>query len=165
HLTIAAVLGREFDVATLGAVAGTPAAEALATLSLPVSLRLAEPAESQGRFRFAHALIRETLYGDLSPAERARLHLDVARQLEELHRDSAEPPVAEIAYHYYHAAPLGYADQAALYCARGRARGPAARVRGRRRPLRARAGRALAARAARPPAPRAPAGARQRRAA
>src|SRR5581483_108350 len=118
HLTIAAVLGREFDVATLGAVAGTPAAEALATLSLPVSLRLAEPAESQGRFRFAHALIRETLYGDLSPAERARLHLDVARQLEELHRDSAEPPVAEIAYHYYHAAPLGYADQAALYSAR-----------------------------------------------
>jgi tetratricopeptide (TPR) repeat protein len=118
HLTIAAVLGRTFDVVALGAVARTSPGETLAALSTPTALRLIEPARSQGRFRFAHALIRETLYGDLSPAERARLHLEAGQALENLHRDAAEPPVAEIAFHYYHAAPLGHGERAAAYSAR-----------------------------------------------
>ncbi len=50
-----------------------------------------------GRFRFRHALLRDAVYQDLLPAERAGLHRDIAQTLEQ-----AERPVsaAECAYHW-----------------------------------------------------------------
>ena len=38
--------------------------------------------EAAGRYRFAHALIRETLYEALRPSQRARLHRHVGDAIE-----------------------------------------------------------------------------------
>ena len=40
--------------------------------------------DGEGRFAFRHALLREVLYDDLLPGERAELHLALARALERM---------------------------------------------------------------------------------
>jgi tetratricopeptide (TPR) repeat protein len=86
-----------------------PALAAHAVEELPLSL---------GRFRFAHALIRETLYDDLAPSSRAQLHRRVGRALETTTEGNLEPPFGEIAHHFFHAATLGDAALALEYAER-----------------------------------------------
>ena len=74
-LEVAAVAGRGFRVATLERAAGVPRAELLERLDEALALHLLAEAPEPGRsFRFAHGLIRDTLYNDLSAVRRARLH-------------------------------------------------------------------------------------------
>ena len=80
-LRTAAVVGRQFDLATLASAAGTHEDDVLDAL---------EPAEEAGlvredgidRFVFAHALVRDTIYSGLSASRRARLHARVAEVLQ-----------------------------------------------------------------------------------
>src|SRR5262249_22547863 len=77
-LGVASVLGREFDVTALGAVAGLEPDDALAALDEGVRLGLVIPGgTAPSTWRFAHALVRETVYDDLSASERVRLHRSV----------------------------------------------------------------------------------------
>lgn len=73
---------------------------------------------SPGRFAFVHALVRETIYGDLLPATRVRLHARVGDALERVHGDGDDAPLAALASHFVHAAPLGLGSKAASYAAR-----------------------------------------------
>ena len=111
-LSLASVVGREFDVVLLQRALDATAETVLARLAAATALGLVEETPTVGRFRFAHALVRETIYGDLLPAARARLHQRVAEALEALHADRADPPLAELAAHYARAAPLGTAAKA-----------------------------------------------------
>jgi tetratricopeptide (TPR) repeat protein len=111
-LSVAAVVGREFDVGVLHRAADLAPDMVLARLTGATAAGLVEEGAVPGRFRFAHALVRETLSADLLPLARARLHLRVAAVLETLHGDGGDPPLAEIAVHYAHAAPLGAAAKA-----------------------------------------------------
>jgi hypothetical protein len=52
-----------------------------------------------GRFRFAHALVHETLYEELPARERRRLHDRVGAALVELRGDDFEGYLAELAHH------------------------------------------------------------------
>lgn len=118
-LAIAAVLGREFDLATLQLACELPADRVLERLERAHAAGLvSEIPESVGRYRFVHVLIRETLYGDLTAGRRAELHRRVALALEHLHRDTHEPPLAELARHFFHAAAVGEADNAVAYARR-----------------------------------------------
>ncbi len=116
-LSLAAVVGREFDatlverVANLGVAAGDALAEA-------EDAGLIQGIAREGRYAFAHALVRQTLYGDLRPSRRVALHRNVAEALESQSRDDPEPHLADLAHHYYHAAAAGVADQAVLYTTR-----------------------------------------------
>ena len=118
-LAIAAVMGRDFDVAPLQVACELPGDRLLDHLTNACAAGLLEePAGAVARFRFAHALIRETLYGDLSPARRAELHRRIAVALETLHAGASELPFAELAHHFFHAAPLGDAATAISYALR-----------------------------------------------
>jgi tetratricopeptide (TPR) repeat protein len=118
-LTIAAVLGREFDLAPLQLACELAADRLLERLgSAHAAGLVGEIPASVGRFRFAHVLIRETLYGDLTPVQRAELHRRVGVALEALHRDAHEPPLAELARHFFHAAAVGEAAKAVDYARR-----------------------------------------------
>jgi tetratricopeptide (TPR) repeat protein len=118
-LSLASVVGREFDVVLLAHAAASTADAALGHLAAAVAAGLLEESSTAGRFRFAHALVHETVYGDLLPATRARLHQRVAAALEaRAVADHADAPLAELAAHYARAAPLGTAAQAVEWSVR-----------------------------------------------
>jgi class 3 adenylate cyclase/DNA-binding CsgD family transcriptional regulator len=125
-LGVAAVIGREFDLLTLGrAGRGSPAAlpddpdDLLEVLSEAEAARLIDEApRAPGRYRFAHALIRETLYEELSTARRVRLHRRVGEALEQQYGAHPEPRLAELAHHFAEAAPGGDVDKAIAYARR-----------------------------------------------
>jgi tetratricopeptide (TPR) repeat protein len=86
-LLAASVAGRTFDWRVVAAATQQPAAQALDALDAAVVSGLIEESTTPTRYRFAHDLIRECLYGELSVARRSRLHAAVAETLYELHGD------------------------------------------------------------------------------
>jgi len=102
-LEVAAVEGRDFHITTVERAAGIDRADLLERLDEALAVQLLEEAPGPaGSFRFAHGLIRETLYGDLTATRRARLHAAVGEALE---RTAATE--AELAHHFVEAAPAG----------------------------------------------------------
>jgi len=105
----AAVIGAEADVRVLGAVSGADDHLILDAVEAGLLTGLiTEPVA--GQIRFAHALIRDTLYGGLSRLRRARLHAQAAAAIERHHPGD----VAALAYHYGQARTEPAA--AARYC-------------------------------------------------
>ncbi|GMU77634.1 MAG: hypothetical protein AMXMBFR46_04330 [Acidimicrobiia bacterium] len=84
-LTLASVIGREFDLGVLAAVADDDDEDTLLDhLEAAANAALVtEVGELPGRFRFEHALIQHTLYQDLGTTRRQRLHQRIAEALEE----------------------------------------------------------------------------------
>ena len=132
-LTLAAVIGREFALDVLEAVgvefSHTPSGDRLLeTLEEATAARIVTPApRGVSRYSFSHALIRETLYEELSPVRRVRLHRQIAGTLERLHatRSEAQPSprtgqvLAELSYHFSQAAQDGHdVEKALTYAAR-----------------------------------------------
>ena len=108
-LAIASVVGREFDVAVLEQVADVDGDALLDLVDLAfVSGLVEEDPRELGRYRFAHALVRETLYDGLSRLRRARVHGRVGDTL----AAGAGSEPAELAHHYGEAAAAGYARKA-----------------------------------------------------
>jgi DNA-binding SARP family transcriptional activator len=118
-LGAASVMGREFRLDALARLGEISRDELLDVLDEAMAERvLAEVPGSPGRLRFGHALIRDTLYEQLTPAHRVRLHQDAAAALEAVYGSQLEPHLAELAQHYFAAAPSGVADQAIGYARR-----------------------------------------------
>jgi DNA-binding SARP family transcriptional activator len=118
-LVSASVIGREFGLDALGQLSGLTLDELLDVLDEAIAERvLGEVPASPGRLRFGHALIRDTLYDELTPGRRMRLHHDAAAALEAVYAADLEPHLAELAQHYFAAAPAGVADQAIEYARR-----------------------------------------------
>ncbi|MFG1873657.1 BTAD domain-containing putative transcriptional regulator [Sphaerisporangium sp. NPDC049003] len=91
----AAVIGRDIDVDVLAEVNG--GGEEAVVDALEAALMaglLVEP--EPGRLRFAHALVRDTFYDDISGLRRTRTHARVAAALEALRSDE----VAALAHHF-----------------------------------------------------------------
>src|SRR5438445_622647 len=110
-LALASVVGREFDLAILHRACGLDPEALLETLgpALAREIVVREPG-GVGRYRFAHALIRETLYEELGPAERIRLHGQIGEVLEEVHRTDPTPHLTALAHHFLEAAPARDGD-------------------------------------------------------
>lgn len=81
-LTIASVLGREFHRQVLAASAGLPPARLDQALDVAMSARLML-ALGDGRYAFAHDLVRETLYDGLADDDRREHHRAVVRAVDE----------------------------------------------------------------------------------
>jgi class 3 adenylate cyclase len=85
-LSVAAVIGRDFDLDILSRATGTPVGELLDIVDAARTASLVrEVADATGRYRFSHALIQHTLYQDPGPTRRALAHRYVAEALEEIH--------------------------------------------------------------------------------
>ena len=104
-LRTASVVGRDFDLATLCRATGTDEEVALDSLEEATEAGLVVDAGGD-RFRFAHALVRDTVYADQSPSRRTRTHRLVAEALEGL-----PDRETEVARHWFAAGP-GHADRA-----------------------------------------------------
>jgi hypothetical protein len=116
-LDVAAVLGRRFELSWLQAVSNRAPAELMASLdeAIAADLIVADP-ESNTAFAFAHDLLRAGLYDALSPADRRRLHLTIAEQLERKAEEGSPIPPSDIAYHMVAALPAGDLRKTVHYC-------------------------------------------------
>jgi DNA-binding winged helix-turn-helix (wHTH) protein/tetratricopeptide (TPR) repeat protein len=118
-LSIASIVGREFDATLLEAVGDLQDNELLDALEEATRAQLVSESQGvSGRFEFMHALIRETLYSEQSSPRRVRLHRRVADAIERLWQNKPNPPLAELAYHFSQAASADAADKAVHYATR-----------------------------------------------
>ncbi|MGQ0434367.1 MAG: AAA family ATPase [Microthrixaceae bacterium] len=103
-LGVAAVIGATFDLPVLMEATGTAADELLDAVEAAMqAVLVTEVAEAPGRYRFAHGVLRSTLYEDLSAARRLHLHARVAAAVETVH--GTDRAAADLAHHWYRATP------------------------------------------------------------
>ena len=125
-LGLAAVVGREFRLPVLNTLAELPEEQLLYILDEATAARLVQDVPgAPDRYAFTHALVRDTLYEELTAPRRARLHRLVAEAIERL-APSDDPPLADLAYHYAQAASVAVAHKAIEYAIRAAERAAAA---------------------------------------
>lgn len=114
-LAVAAVAGTTFDLALVEQVQGVELVDPIAE-ACQAGLVMEEPG-TLGRFRFAHALVRQVLLAELVSLKRVRLHRTIAELLETAPPAAdADARLADLAYHWYECASTGSADRAVIAC-------------------------------------------------
>ncbi len=113
-LSLGAVIGRQFDVTLLSRVAETSEDAVLDALDEATTAALIREVTG-GQFTFRHALIRTTLYEELSATRRARLHRRFGEVLEDLAQGQLEARVEELAHHWLAATEAVDAAKAVSY--------------------------------------------------
>ncbi len=109
-------MGREFNLNVLEPLGEVSGDHLLEILEEAVAARvITEVPRLIGHYSFSHALIRETLYDELSTTRRVRLHRRIGEALEQLYGQTKGPHLAELAYHFFQAAPGGDIDKAIHY--------------------------------------------------
>ena len=119
-LTVASAMPAGFSWEVLRATAAGEDATLLDALEEALAARLIrerEGAQASG-YEFTHALIRQTLYEELSAPRRVLLHRQIGERLEALHAGNPGPHLAELAHHFFQAAPGGDVDKAVDYAVR-----------------------------------------------
>jgi serine/threonine protein kinase/tetratricopeptide (TPR) repeat protein len=101
-LAVAAVIGRDFGLETLQAVAEMSEEEIVSAIEEAVRVGVLEEQSRPGviRYRFAHAFFRQTLYEELIAPRRLRLHQQVAAALEKQYARRLDEHAAELAEHF-----------------------------------------------------------------
>ncbi|MHB8574031.1 MAG: ATP-binding protein, partial [Dehalococcoidia bacterium] len=136
-LAMAAVIGREFALQTLRAVAGVPEEELLGAVEEAVKVAVLQDQSQRSvlRYRFAHAFFRQTLAEELFAPRRLRLHQQIARALETQYAGRLDEHAAELAEHFAQSTDaedlrkaIAYGEQAAQRARRVYAYGEAVRL-------------------------------------
>ena len=102
-LSVASVIGREFQLDVLRQVLASPEEELEAALEEASAAGIIEERSVVGTpitYRFSHAFFRQTLYDEIVAPRRIRLHQQVARALEEVHARRLDEHAAELAEHF-----------------------------------------------------------------
>jgi DNA-binding CsgD family transcriptional regulator len=118
-LGIASVFGRQFTRREICAVASQDMQAVLSGLEPAIQAGLVEmsPAAA-GTYQFTHALIRDTLYGELPTTDRLQLHARAGDALVNLHADNLDPVLSRIAHHYHASSALGECEKAIVFALR-----------------------------------------------
>jgi class 3 adenylate cyclase len=120
-LTFASTMTGGFSWDALKAInADVPEAVLLDLLeeALATQLIAERRAEQAGTYDFTHALIRQTLYEELSTPRRILLHRQIGETLERLYANNADAHLPELAHHFFQAAPGGDVEKAVNYARR-----------------------------------------------
>jgi class 3 adenylate cyclase len=117
-LSLAAVIGLDFDLDVLAAVSDRDEDVLLEVLDAAAGAGIVtEASDAAGRYRFVHALVAHTLAHDLGPTRRQRAHHRAAEALEALGAEQAGR-VAELAHHWLAATRPADTDRAVHYAIR-----------------------------------------------
>ena len=112
-LAAAAVVGSRFAVDLVEHVVDADLVDAFDE-ACKAGIVIEEPG---GRYRFNHALVRQSLLAELPSVRRMRLHQRIATTLE-AQSGSGDELLAELAHHYFECAWAGNAAKAVEYCRR-----------------------------------------------
>ncbi len=115
-LTTASALTAGFSWEVIAALVDADDAALLDAVDEALAAQLIVERE-RGRYDFTHALIRHTLYEELSTPRRVLMHRRIGEALERLYATDIEPHVAELAHHFYEAGEPSF-EKAIDYCAR-----------------------------------------------
>lgn len=115
-LRLAAVAGRSVGHELLARLTGLSEGALQNALRDAVDRHLLVLDVEKGRYRFRHPLVREAIYEDLHPAERAHAHEELARTLTSLPElgDQESTTIAELAYHWSSSHHLAEALEASV---------------------------------------------------
>ena len=117
-LATAAVVGLEFEPAVIERAGGVGEDDLLTALEEATLARLLVEVPG-ARYRFAHALVRATLYDELTGARRVALHRRVAEAIESLHGGALDNYLPALAHHWARAsAPSADTARAVDYATR-----------------------------------------------
>ncbi|MFC1946485.1 protein kinase [Chloroflexota bacterium] len=116
-LSVASVIGREFALDTLKAVADMSDVAFVNALKESVQLSILEERSQLGeiRYRFTHAFFRQTLYEELIAPQRLYIHQQVARSMETLYEKRLEEHASELAEHFSHSTDHADLEKAVNY--------------------------------------------------
>jgi DNA-binding SARP family transcriptional activator/tetratricopeptide (TPR) repeat protein len=115
-LHVAAVIGSEVSLGLLAQVTEIDPVQLLDQVEEARAARLVQDQPDAGdTIRFAHDLVRQTLYAELGERERRQLHADIAAALERLNPGVPPAVLPRLAHHYSAAVPLVDAERAAHY--------------------------------------------------
>ena len=89
-LAVASILGFEFDAVVVAEMLVRRIDDVVEALELPVRRGLLAEAQAVDRYRFPHALVRQTLYEELTMSRRIRLHARAVDVLEATGRGALE---------------------------------------------------------------------------
>ncbi|WP_310773803.1 BTAD domain-containing putative transcriptional regulator [Mycobacterium sp. Z3061] len=112
-LAAAAVVGSSFAVDLVEHVVGQDLVDAF-DQAAQAGIVIEEPG---GRYRFNHAIVRQSLLAELASVRRMRLHQRIAATLE-AQPGAGDELLAELAYHFFECAWAGNAVKAVDYCRR-----------------------------------------------
>ncbi|TMB90636.1 MAG: hypothetical protein E6J45_08570 [Chloroflexi bacterium] len=115
-LSHAAVLGRDFEFELLRRVCEFDDEELVAAVEEAADHQVI--AERGNGYVFAHALIRQTLYEELSVARKQRLHLRAAKAIEAMHTRDLTRHIGAVALHFRQAGVAADALTAIDYAVR-----------------------------------------------
>ena len=116
-LRVAAVIGRDFDRELVWRVAQLEPQQLMKAADEAVAERLVTDL-GEGHYSFAHALVRDTLYEELSPPKRSALHERAGLAIEEMCGGNVDERLGELAHHFLAAAPRGDLAKAIDYAQR-----------------------------------------------
>jgi class 3 adenylate cyclase/tetratricopeptide (TPR) repeat protein len=115
-LSVAAVIGPEFELRPLAAVVDLDEGDVLDALDAGVAAQvIQESASAVDRYEFTHALIRRTLHDEMSTTRRVRLHRRIAEAIESSAQGQSDRRLAQLAFHYGEAAVAGDGAKAVTY--------------------------------------------------
>ena len=113
-IELAAVLGNEFDLATLLAADRADLAQTMAFVDSTTALGLIDVVDPDaGRYSFVHALTRQAVLDRMPPSRLTRLHVQAAEALERQPAHASLVP--RLAHHYLAGHILGFHDRAVRY--------------------------------------------------
>ena len=109
-LSIASVIGNEFDTRLLERVSGRSPEQMVEQTDEATRIGVLRPgAPGFARQQFSHALIREVLYGDLAANRRIELHGEIGAAIEEIYKGDLKQHWAQLAHHFRAAGVAGKA--------------------------------------------------------
>lgn len=115
-LSVASVCGRRFTASEVAGSTDADVQHVLAALEPAIQAGIIQWEAASGESgQFTHALIRETIYEQLPPFDRLRLHGRVGDTLVSRRAQHSEDELSRIAHHYYQSAALGNFDQSVTY--------------------------------------------------
>lgn len=98
-LEIAAVIGNDFESAVLQAVCGGNAEDLAGQIEPAIAVGIVT-GRLGGSFRFAHALIRDSLYEEIKPTKRIELHSKIGEAIERVYHERLKPHFGQLAHHF-----------------------------------------------------------------